>query len=108
MPREVLGGDTLRLQSSSESDAREADTEPVEHSRNGAHVGEPTENGVRRLGDGHVGQSREKGAKSHCVDGGSHGVCTDEDLWGLAGLGKTVQGTGGGVQIGRAGRPGRG
>ena len=108
MPREVFGADPLGLQSLSESDASEADTEPVEHSRDGAHVGKPVENGVRGLGDGHVGQPGESGAKSHRVDGGSLGVGAAEDLGGLAGLGETVQGTGRGVQIGRAGRPSRG
>jgi len=46
VPWEVLGADTLCLQSLSESDASETDTEPIEHSRDGAHVGEPAENGV--------------------------------------------------------------
>jgi len=55
VPWEVLGADALGLQSLSESDTSDADTEPVEHSRDGAHVGEPAENGVRGLGDGHVG-----------------------------------------------------
>ena len=91
MPREVLGADTLRLQSLSESDAGDADTEPVEHSRYGAHVGEPVENGVRGLGDGHVGEAGESGAKSQRVDGGSLGVGVGEDLGGLTGLGETVQ-----------------
>lgn len=55
VPWEVVGADTLSLQSVSESETSEANTEPVEHSRDGAHVGEPAENGVRGLGDGHVG-----------------------------------------------------
>lgn len=46
VPREVLGVDTLGLQPLSESDAGDTDAEPVEHSRNGTHVGEPVENGV--------------------------------------------------------------
>ena len=51
---EVLRFDPLRLQALPESDASETDTEPVEHSRHGAHVGEPVENCARRLGDPHV------------------------------------------------------
>lgn len=54
VPWEVFGADTLRLQSLSESDTGDADTEPIEHPSNGAHVGEPGENGVRGLGYGHV------------------------------------------------------
>ena len=55
VPWEVIGADTLSLQSVSESEASDANTEPVEHSRDGAHVGEPAENGVGGFGDGHVG-----------------------------------------------------
>jgi len=44
MPRKVLGVDTLRLQTMSESDTGETDAEPIKHSRDGAHVGEPAEN----------------------------------------------------------------
>lgn len=54
VPWEVLWIDPLRLHSLSESNARDTDTEPVEHPRDGGHVGEPAENGVRGLGDGHV------------------------------------------------------
>jgi len=46
VPWEVLGVDTLGLQSMSESDASDTDAEPIEHSGDCAHVGEPAENGV--------------------------------------------------------------
>jgi len=105
VPWEVIGADTLSLQSASESETSEANTEPVEHSRDGAHVGEPAENGVRGLGDGHVGQSGESGAKEHGVNGGSLGVGAGEDLGGLAGFCETVECTRRGVQIGRASGP---
>jgi len=46
MPWKVLGADALRLQASSKTDAGETDAEPIEHSRDGAHVGEPAKNGA--------------------------------------------------------------
>ena len=49
VPREVPGVDPLGLQALSESDTGQTDTEPVEHSRDGAHVGEPVEDGARGL-----------------------------------------------------------
>jgi hypothetical protein len=108
VPWKVLGVDPLRLQTMSESDTSDTDAEPIEHSRDGAHVGEPAENVARGLGDGHVGEASERGAESQRVDGRSLGVGAGEDLGGLTGLGETVQGTGRGVQIGRASRPSRG
>jgi hypothetical protein len=44
MPWEVIGVNTLRLQALSESDTSDADTEPIEHSGDGTHVGEPVKN----------------------------------------------------------------
>lgn len=108
MPREVLWIDTLGLQSSSESNSGDADAEPVEHSSNGTHVGEPSERGVRGFADGEVGQGGERCAKNQRVDGGSPGIRAGEYLWRLFGPSKTVQGTGGGVQIGGTGGPSRG
>jgi len=55
VPWEAFGVDTLCLQSLSESDTGDTDTEPVEHSRDGAHVGEPAEHSGRGLGNSHVG-----------------------------------------------------
>ena len=49
MPWEVLGADTLSLQPLSESNRSNTYAEPIDHPSNGAHVGEPTENGVRRF-----------------------------------------------------------
>ena len=46
VPWKVFGVDTLCLQTLSESDTSDTDAEPIEHSRYGAHVAEPAENGV--------------------------------------------------------------
>lgn len=46
VPWEVFGVDALRLQAMSETDASDTDTEPIEHSRDGAHVAKPAENGI--------------------------------------------------------------
>lgn len=46
VPWEILGIDALCFQTLSETDAGDANSEPVEHSRDGAHVTEPAENGV--------------------------------------------------------------
>jgi hypothetical protein len=90
VPRQVLVADTLRLQALSESNSCNTDTEPVEHSGDGAHVGEPAENGVRGFGDGQIGDGTESGGKDQGVDGGSLGVGAGEDLGGLTDFGETV------------------
>lgn len=87
---EILRFDPLCLQALPESDTGETDTEPVEHSRHGAHVGEPVENCARRLGDPHVGQGAEKGAKGHRDEGRPSGVGAGEDLGSLTSFGETV------------------
>ena len=44
VPWKVIGVDTLCLQTMSESDTSYTNAEPIEHSRDGAHVGEPAKN----------------------------------------------------------------
>lgn len=105
VPWKVFGVDALCLQTLSESNTGDTNAEPVEHARDGAHVGEPAENVARGLGDGHVGQASEGGAQAQRVDGGSPGVGAGEDLGSLTGLCETIQGTGRGVQIRRTSRP---
>jgi len=90
VPWEALKADSLRLQPLSETDTGETDTEPVEHPRHRAHVGEPVEDCARRLGDTHVGQGAKNGTKGQREDGRSSGVGASEDLGGLTGLGETV------------------
>jgi len=46
VPWEIFGVDALRLQAVSETDGSDAYTEPIEHSRDGAHVAEPAEDGI--------------------------------------------------------------
>ena len=54
MPWEVFWVYALNLQSTPEANAGYADTEPIKHSSNRAHVAEPAENSARGPGDGQV------------------------------------------------------
>lgn len=97
VPGQVLGVDALGFQTLAESDAGDADPEPVEHSGDGAHIGEPGEDGVGGLGDGEVGEAGEKGGKQQGVNGSSFGVGAGEDFGSLTVHGETVQSAGRGV-----------